>query len=563
MTNIAVRNYSPEVAERLIGEGIHPVLARVYAARGISGAAQLQTTLTGLISPDRLQNAGKMASMLADAIEQGKKLLIVADYDSDGATACAVGVRALRGFGATVDYLVPNRFEHGYGLTPEIVRLAAQSRPDIIITVDNGIASVEGVTEAKRLGIDVLVTDHHLPGDSLPEAACIVNPNVPSCDFPSKNLAGVGVIFYVMLALRTELRRRNKYVESREPNLTELLDLVALGTVADVVRLDVNNRILVDQGLRRIRAGKASPGILALLRVAGRDPRRASTYDLGFVVGPRLNAAGRLEDMALGVECLLAADAETAQRLASQLDEMNRSRREIESEMQEAALVALEHITVQEGYSLSLYDGAWHQGVIGILASRLKEKFHRPTIMFAPAGDGTLKGSGRSIPGLHLRDALDLVSKRSPGLQLRFGGHAMAAGLAIEEAAFERFSASFEQVARELLTPADLEQLVETDGPLAASDLTLGTAMEIEGGVWGQGFAAPAFHGEFTVEQQRVVGARHLKLKLKREGSMHDAMLFFHAVPLPPVIHAVYQVGVNEYNGLQSVQLTLRHWDPV
>jgi len=562
MANIIARDYPQEIAVRLAAEGLYPVLARIYAARGITRSAQLQTALSGLIPPDRLQHVEAMAKRLADAIEQGQRLLIVADYDSDGATACVVGMRALRMFGAAVDYLVPNRFEHGYGLTPEIVQLALPLKPDIIITVDNGIASVEGVAEANRLGIAVLVTDHHLPGDVLPDAACIVNPNAPGCDFPSKNLAGVGVIFYVMLALRAELRRRGRFSEGAEPNLTELLDLVALGTVADVVRLDDNNRILVDQGLRRIRAGKACPGILALLRVAGRDPRRASTYDLGFVVGPRLNAAGRLEDMALGVECLLATDAVQAQQMASQLDAMNRSRREIESDMHDAALAALEDVTAREGYSLSLYDESWHQGVIGILASRLKEKFHRPVIAFAPAGNGVIKGSGRSIPGLHLRDALDLVSKRQSDLLLSFGGHAMAAGLSIKEEGFERFSTLFEQVASELLTLADLEQVIETDGPLAAGDHTLDTARAIDDGVWGQGFATPAFQGEFVVAEQRVVGERHLKLKLEREGQVLDAMLFFHAEPLPFAINAVYQLGVNEYNGRQSVQLILRHWNP-
>jgi single-stranded-DNA-specific exonuclease len=562
MANIIARDYSREVAERLVAEGLHPVLARVYAARGIIRSEQLQTALTGLIPPDQLRHADKMASRLADAIEQGQKLLIVADYDSDGATACAVGVRALRMFGAVVDYLVPNRFEHGYGLTPEIVQLAAKLAPDVIITVDNGIASVEGVAEANHLGIEVLVTDHHLPGETLPDAACIVNPNASGCGFPSKNLAGVGVIFYVMMALRAELRKRGKFANGGEPNLTELLDLVALGTVADVVRLDDNNRILVDQGLRRIRAGKASPGVLALLRVAGRDPRRASTYDLGFVVGPRLNAAGRLEDMSLGIECLLAKDDLQAQELAAKLDAMNRSRREIESDMHDAALATLEDVIPQDGYSLSLYDTAWHQGVIGILASRLKEKFHRPVIIFAPAGEGRIKGSGRSITGLHLRDALDLVSKRQPDLLLSFGGHAMAAGLAIKEHEFERFSALFEQVASEMLIPADLEQVIETDGALGARDHTLETARAIESGVWGQGFAAPTFHGQFVVAEQRVVGQRHLKLKLKQDGCLLDAMLFFHDQQLPSAISAAYQLGVNEYNGVQSVQLTLRHWNP-
>ncbi len=560
MANIVARDYPRDIAEKLVADGLPPVLARIYAARGIGNINQLQTALAGLIPPDQLQHSGRMAQLLADAIEQGKRLLIVADYDSDGATACAVGVKGLRSFGATVDYLVPNRFEHGYGLTPDIVQLALPRQPDIIITVDNGIASIDGVAEANRLGIQVLVTDHHLPAESLPDAACIVNPNAPGCTFPSKNLAGVGVIFYVMLALRAELRRRGRFADRPEPNLTELLDLVALGTVADVVRLDDNNRILVDQGLRRIRAGRACPGIMALLSITGREPTRASTYDLGFVLGPRLNAAGRLEDMGLGIACLLAPDDETARPLAARLDEINRNRREIESDMQESALAALEEVAVEAGYSLCLYDDQWHQGVIGILASRLKEKFHRPTITFAPAGDGTIKGSGRSIPGLHLRDALDIVSKRQPGLILKFGGHAMAAGLSLNEAAFPQFVEHFEQVASELLTPSDLEQIVETDGPLAAAEHTLQTAGAMDNGIWGQGFAAPVFEGQFSVAGQRIVGERHLKLKLEKEGQQFDAMLFFQADPLPPAIHAVYQIGINEFRGAQTVQLTLRHW---
>jgi single-stranded-DNA-specific exonuclease len=562
MASIVEREYCKEAADRLVAAGVHPVLARIYAARGILDVHQLQTRLDGLIPLIRLTHAGKMAQLLADAIEQGRKLLIVADYDADGATACAVGMRALRRFGAAVDYLVPNRFEHGYGLTPEIVRLAAQSNPDILITVDNGIASVEGVEEARRMGMQVLVTDHHLPGDVLPAAAAIVNPNVPGCDFPSKNLAGVGVIFYVMLALRAEFRRRGRYCAGGEPNLSDLLDLVALGTVADLVRLDDNNRILVEQGLRRIRAGQACAGVLALMRVAGRDPRRASTHDLGFALGPRLNAAGRLEDMGLGIACLLTDDADEAWTLASRLDEMNRSRRAIESDMHESALAALERIEGEESYSVVLTDPGWHQGVIGILASRLKERFHRPTLLFAPGGDGTLKGSGRSIPGLHLRDALDLLSKRHPGLLLRFGGHAMAAGLTIREADFDRFAAAFEAVVRGLLTPADLERVIETDGVLEPSAHSLDVALAIERGVWGQGFATPAFHGIFAVNEQRVVGERHLKLKLERAGHRLDAVLFFHSEPLPEHILAVYQLGVNEYNGSMSLQLTLRHWSP-
>jgi single-stranded-DNA-specific exonuclease len=564
MPTIVPRPYSTETAAALLSAGLHPVLARIYAARGVTDAAQLQAQLSRLIAPEQLLNVGVMANYLADAIIQRKRLLIVADYDADGATACAVGVAALRKFGAIVDYLVPNRFEHGYGLTPEIVRLAAERQPDFIITVDNGIASMAGVAEANKLGIAVLVTDHHLPGDALPDAACIVNPNAGGCTFPSKNLAGVGVIFYVMLALRSELRQRGMFESGpgakTEPNLAELLDIVALGTVADVVRLDENNRILVEQGLHRIRAGKACPGINALLRVAARDPKTVTTHDLGFMLGPRLNAAGRMQDMSLGIECLLATDPQVAQGIAAKLDEMNRSRREVEAEMQQEALSALEQIAVQDCYSYCLYDPGWHQGIIGILASRIKEKYHRPVIAFAAAGDGMVKGSGRSIAGLHLRDALDIISKREPDLIIQFGGHAMAAGLTIAENNVARFTEVFEQLMRDLLTPAELDRLIETDGELDAGSIALPLARLLEQGIWGQGFATPLFQGQFNVIAQRVVGEKHLKLKLGSGSHAVEAMQFFDTEAIPEVIEAVYQLGVNEFNGQQTAQLILRHW---
>lgn len=563
MASIVTREYPAQVAEALRRAGCHPVLARVLAARGITFMQQLECALAGLIPPQRLANAERMASMLADAITQQKRLLIVADYDADGATACAVAVKGLRMFGADVDYLVPNRFKFGYGLTPEIVALAAERQPDFIITVDNGIASVEGVRAANAHGIAVLVTDHHLPGDELPEATCIINPNQPGCAFPSKHLAGVGVMFYLLLALRAELRARGAYAEAPEPNLTELLDLVALGTVADLVRLDDNNRILVEQGLRRIRAGKGCPGINALLRAAGRDPLRAGAQDMGFSVAPRLNAAGRLQDMALGIDCLLSCDEDEAVRMAQRLDALNRERRDIEAEMHESALVALEQFDPGENYSLSLYQDDWHQGVIGILASRLKERYHRPVIVFAAAGDGTLKGSGRSIAGLHLRDALDLVAKRHPDLLLRFGGHAMAAGMAIAVYDLGRFTEAFEFVVRSLLTPADLECVIETDGSLDVADFDLELAEVLERQVWGQGFAAPEFDDEFSVVEQRIVGQRHLKLKLAKAGRQVDAILFNCSDVLPANIRAVYRPQVNEYNGSRSLQLVLRCWQPV
>ncbi|HTT36996.1 MAG TPA: single-stranded-DNA-specific exonuclease RecJ [Burkholderiales bacterium] len=565
MPEILDRSYSAETCATLTAAGVNPVLARVLAARGVASTAQLDSSLAHLAAPSRMRNLERMAAILADAIAARQRLLIVADYDSDGATACAVGMLALREMGAQVDYIVPNRFEFGYGLTPEIVRLAAARRPDFLITVDNGIASVDGVEEARRLGLQVLVTDHHLPGERLPDAACIVDPNQPGCSFPSKHLAGVGVMFYVMLQLRAELRSRGAFRARAEPNLAQLLDLVALGTVADVVRLDENNRRLVAQGLARIRAGRSRPGIEALLHAAGRDATRASTYDLAFVLGPRLNAAGRLEDMAIGIECLISADPTRADALALRLDELNRERRSIETHMHDAALAHLEAVDPGEPYGLALYDPSWHQGVIGILAARIRERFHRPVIAFAPGQAGELKGSGRSIPALHLRDALDLVDKRYPGLIQRFGGHAAAAGLSIRETDFERFRAAFDAVLRGLLSPADLELRIETDGPLAASEISLQLAETLDGLVWGQGFPPPRFRGDFLVAAQRVAGGRHLRLRLTAAdggAGAVDAVLFGHAEPLPDRIRAAFRLDVNLFNGSRSVQLVLEHWEP-
>ena len=556
----------PDAVAALTGAGVHPVLARLFAARGVAAAGELDTELSGLLPFDLLLNAGAMAQILADAIAAGRRLLIVGDYDADGATAAAVGCIVLRRFGANVDFLVPNRFEFGYGLTPEIVRVAAERRPDFIVTVDNGIASFDGIEAARRLGIDVLVTDHHLPGAELPRARCIVNPNQPGCGFPSKHLAGVGVMFYVMLALRAELRRRGAFAGRSEPNLAEQLDLVALGTVADVVPLDRNNRILVTQGLRRIRAGSPRPGIVALLHAAGRDRSRASTYDLGFVVGPRLNAAGRLEDMAVGIECLITADDAAAMELAGRLDALNRERREIEADMQASALATLDGIEAGDAASLALFDPAWHAGVVGLLASRLKERFHRPTICFAAGPGGELKGSGRSIPPLHLRDALDLVDRHHPGLMIRFGGHAAAAGVSLREEAVERFRAAFESVVRRMLSPADLERVVEVDGSLSEDELTLPVAEALREQVWGQGFAPPLFHDDFRIQDQRVVGGRHLKLKVRRADERSapplEAMLFGQDTPLPERISATYRLDVNEWNGARTIQLVLDRWQP-
>ena len=559
--NLARRIAPADIAAVLSGAGFHPLLAQIFAARGITSAQQVAADASALFPLAQLRNVERMAGLLADAIAAKHKLLIVADYDSDGATACAVGIRALREFGAIVDYLVPNRFEYGYGLTPEIVALAKKVKdPAILITVDNGIASVDGVAAANALGMRVFITDHHLPGSALPDAWCIINPNQPGCGFPSKNLAGVGVMFYLMLALRVELRKRGAFGDGTGSNLGALLDLVALGTVADVVKLDDNNRILVQQGLQRIRSGKTWPGIAALLRIAGRDAARASTYDLGFVVGPRLNAAGRLDDMAVGIECLTTNDHGTAERIARHLDDLNRQRRAIESDMHEDALASLAAVTPEDGCSLCMFEPGWHQGVIGIVASRLKERFHRPVIAFARGNEGEIKGSGRSIGALHLRDALDLVAKREPDLILRFGGHAAAAGLTLRESEFARFRAAFEIVANSLLSAADLERVIETDGALPLEHCTLEAASVLEHQVWGQGFAAPTFDDEFTVARQRVVGQRHLKLRLVKDNREVEAMLFAHATPLPDRIHAVYRLAVNEWNGAQTLQLTIEHW---
>ncbi len=560
MTRLAVRPYSIRQSELLTQQGLHPVMARLVSARGLTNARDLSTELDALIAPKELLHIDDAAMFLADAIEANQNIVIVADYDCDGATACAVALRGLRALGAQVDYIVPNRFEYGYGLTPEIVELTAREKsPDIIVTVDNGIASIAGVAAANERGIEVLVTDHHLPGDALPDAAVIVNPNQPGCTFPSKNLAGVGVMFYTLLALRAELRLREHFDAATQPRLDALLDLVALGTVADVVKLDANNRILVAQGLKRIRAGRAHAGIAALLRVAARDARSVSPFDLGFAVGPRLNAAGRLADMSLGIECLLTDDPLRAQAIAEQLDAINRERRVIEAGMQDAALASLDSIDPRDSATLALFNPDWHQGVIGIVASRLKEKFYRPTITFAPAGDGMIKGSGRSIPGFHLRDALDLVSKRHPDLIDKFGGHAMAAGLSLKETGFDAFVAAFEQVGKEWLTPAQLEQVLETDGELEAAYCSLDFIALMDSQVWGQGFAPPLFCDVFRVRNQRILKERHLKLQLEKDGRQFDAIWFNHADSLPEQARVAYRLDINEYNGVSKVQLLVEY----
>ncbi len=563
MTRIATRACSFRTSEMLRQGGVHPVLARLFASRGLSDARELSSELGSLMAPAGLLHIGAAAVFLADAIAAGKKMVIVADYDCDGATACAVALRGLRAMGATVDFIVPNRFEYGYGLTPEIVELTAREKaPDIIVTVDNGIASIDGVLEAKRRGIDVVITDHHLPADKLPEARVIVNPNQPECGFPSKHLAGVGVVFYVLLAVRAEMRRRGIFDAQTQPKLDSLLDLVALGTVADVVKLDANNRILVAQGLKRMRAGRMHAGVAALFRVAGREARTASPFDLGFALGPRLNAAGRLDDMSLGIECLTTDDEGRAWAIAQQLNEINLKRREIEAEMQDAALLHLDDFEPSASNTISVFDASWHQGVIGIVASRLKEKFFRPTITFAPSADGWLKGSGRSIPGFHLRDALDLVSKRAPSLIDKFGGHAMAAGLTIRVEAFDAFSEAFEAVGRDWLNAAQLERIIETDGPLEDAYYTTEFIDIMDGQVWGQGFAPPVFCDEFRVVSQRILKERHLKLQLERNGQRYDAIWFGHTASVGERARVAFRLDANEYNGVTRVQLMVEHAEP-
>mgnify|MGYP002776218081 FL=1 len=564
MTRLTTRSSPPRTVWQLEQQGLHPLLARLYAARGVTDKAELDYELKSLIPPAALPNASAAAQLLADAIEAEANMLIIGDYDCDGATATAVGMRALKALGANVNFLLPDRFKLGYGLSPEIVDVAAEQSPDLIITVDNGIASLEGVARAQQHGIATLITDHHLPAETLPDADCIVNPNQPGCDFPSKCIAGVGVMFYVMLALRAELRERGWFApnvpERPEPNFANLLDLVALGTVADVVKLDRNNRILVSQGLKRMRAGQMQPGIAALFKAAARDPKRATAFDLGFLLGPRLNAAGRLADMRLGVECLLTDDPARALQIAQQLDTLNRERREIEAGMQEQALVLLASLDTESAAAgIALFDESWHEGVVGILASRIKDKLHRPVFAFAPGEGGIVKGSGRSIPGLHLRDALDLVAKRAPGLLVRFGGHAMAAGATLRAENFEQFSQMFAQVASELLAPADLTRTLETDGNLEGGYFSLETARLLENEIWGQGFPAPLFMDEFDVEQQRVLKDKHLKLRLRKGNTRIDAIQFNFSTQPGNRTRAAYRLAINEYMGVENPQLMVEH----
>ncbi len=566
------RSHSKEALENLKQAGLHPLLARLYAARGIEDGNQLSLELKHLLPPSTLTNCERAAEILADAIANETQLLIVADYDCDGATACAVGIRGLRMLGASekqIGFIVPNRFTMGYGLTPEVVDLAKNlnPKPSLLITVDNGIASHLGIDYAKEHGIDVLVTDHHLPTDQLPNAITIVNPNQRDCTFQSKALAGVGVMFYILIALRAELRKRSVFTLESQPKLEQLLSLVALGTVADVAQLDRNNRILVSQGLKKIRQGIAPAGLLALFQVAGRDPRLANPFDLGFAIGPRLNAAGRLADMSLGIQLLLSDHQDQAMAFAQELDRMNRERRVIESGMQESALANLSRIEIEDRPALCLWNPSWHQGVVGIVASRLKERFNRPTIVFAPTedavGEPLLRGSGRSIQGFHLRDTLDLVSKRYPQLIQKFGGHAMAAGLTIRQSDFPEFERCFLEISSSLLNDDLLQRRCVHDGSLAKDDFSVEVGDLLNQEIWGQGFPQPLFYGEFEVLQQSLMKDKHLRLQLRPKlgndqlAPIVQAVWFNRTQDLPQRAQLAFRLVTDRFLSEPRVQLMI------
>jgi single-stranded-DNA-specific exonuclease len=559
---INVRDIPPRAAWALEQGGVHPLLARLYAARGVLGLDELDDGLARLLPPGGMKGLVEAATLLADSIAAGKKLCIVADYDCDGATACAVGVRGLRLLGAPhVDYLVPDRVADGYGLTPTIAQRVKARGADVLITVDNGIASVDGVAAANALGLQVLVTDHHLPGPQLPDAAGIVNPNQPGCDFESKSIAGVGVMFYVLLALRSELRLRGVFTAQNQPKLDALLPLVALGTVADVVKLDANNRRLVAQGLKRIRAGALPCGLASLFTVAARVPKVATTFDFGFALGPRINAAGRLADMTLGIECLLTDDAARGDELAKALDAINRERRDIEGDMREQAMLIVDSL-FEEGEepppAVCVFDPDFHEGVVGIVASRIKDRLNRPAFVFAashaPGREHELKGSGRSIAGFHLRDALDLVAKRHPGVLLRFGGHAMAAGCTIAEEHLEVFEEALARVAHEWLDAATLLRRLETDGPLAPEYRRPELVDTLHHAVWGQGFAPPVFSEMVDIISQRLVGEKHLQIKLRHQGQPVDGIWFGHTAPLPARVKLAFRLDADEWQGVRRVR---------
>lgn len=561
MTRILNREFDLEAARRLHEEGYLPPVARALSARGIRDASELAQDWKSMLPPAMLEGTREAAERLALARERGERVTVVADYDCDGATACAVAIRGLGMMGVKADYFVPHRVHHGYGLSCAVVDLLAARtpRPDVLLTVDNGVSSTEAVRHAAELGIDVIVTDHHLPGAELPPAVCIVNPNLADSAFPSKALAGVGVMYYVLLALRALLRERGVYTQQTQPRLDALVDLVALGTVADVVKLDKNNRILVAQGLNRIRLGRTHAGISALFAVAGKKPEAAGVRDFGFALGPRINAAGRLDTMENGIECLLADDPVVALDYARSLNDFNAARQELETEMQQAAETALSCCNVDSLATLTLYDGRFNEGVVGLVASRLKEKVNRPTIVFAPTDDGALKGSGRSIAGVHLRDALDLVSKALPGAVLRFGGHAMAAGLTLRsEGDLPAFRDAFEKAVRSMVDASVFERVIYTDGGLAPDEITERLVQAIDSQIWGQGFDAPVFANEFRVVRQSLVKDAHTKLILELGGQRFDAIFFRHTETLPGMVRLAYRPNINEFMGRRSVQLVIK-----
>lgn len=557
MTTFVTRPYDPTAANVLTTAGYLPPVARALSARGIRSPEDLNEAWSGMLPPNLLTGIDRAAERLLAARNRGERVTIVADYDCDGATACAVGIRGLSALGLSVDYFVPDRVRHGYGLTAAIVDLLAArpNPPQVILTVDNGISSADAVRHAATLGIDVVITDHHLPADDTPPAVAIVNPNQRGCGFPSKSLAGVGVIFYVLLALRARLRDEGAFTAQTQPRLNELVDLVALGTVADVVKLDKNNRILVSQGLKRIREGRTHPGIAALFNVARCSMGNASARDFGFRIGPRINAAGRLATMEYGIECLLTDDPDRARHYAEALNQINQERRELEEEMQHAADLAVAAADIEHVHALSLLDDSFNEGVVGLVASRIKEKVHRPTVAFARTAEGELKGSGRSIPGIHLRDMLDLVSKTEPGLILRFGGHAMAAGLTIQEKDYDRFARAFEAVVAEHADPAVFERNVLIDGGLAPDEISERLCQTLEHGIWGQGFDAPLFANDFRVVRQTVLKDAHLKLSLELGGQRFEGIFFRRNAPLLTASRLAYRPTINEFNGRRLIQL--------
>lgn len=562
---IATRPINPQLQSALQAAGANPLIAQLYAARNVADSSELNDSLKQLIPYTQLTNCTAAASRLADAIQAQQKILIIADYDADGATACSVAMKGLASMGAAVDFFVPNRFEHGYGLTPELADIAHAKGADLIVTVDNGISSAEGVARAKALGLDVIVTDHHIAGSVIPDCI-IVNPNQRGCTFPSKSIAGVGVIFYVLIALRAELRARDYFSGCRaiaEPKLDELLDLVALGTVADVVPLDHNNRILVSQGLKRIRAGKMSHGIRALFQTARCSAQKAQPFDFGYKIAPRINAAGRLDDMSIGIACLLSGSLNEAESMASELNELNQTRQEIEQEMLTDILADCPSALPSEQTTLCVYRDSFHQGVVGIVASRLKEKFYRPVFVFAPDDDGNYRGSGRSIAGVHLRDVLDAISKHAPEIIIKFGGHAMAAGLTLRSGSLKTFGDLFEDIVRSQVNEDTLSQTFLTDGSLKASDITLANAQLINAQIWGQGFPPPSFADTFQVLRQQSMGAdkKHTKAWLAKEGQEFEAMFWRCEDTLPRDIRVVYRPTVNEWRGNTELQLYVDYWE--